>query len=85
MISNRTAASRAQDEAIRRKGLELLHTTRRRERAKAVRTGTLEPRTTKELAARGEELLQQSRASESARPRPTARRRVDVRLNLPIG
>jgi hypothetical protein len=78
MISNRTVAIRAQDEAIRRKGLELLHTTRRRERAKAIKAGSLPPCTTKELVTRGEEVLRQSRAKAADRPQPKARRRPRI-------
>jgi hypothetical protein len=81
--------TKPRDKALQAAAAGAFKKTRDRERLKEVVAGKRPACTTPELVARAEELLRQSRASRARsadRPRPTARRRrVDVRLNLPIG
>jgi hypothetical protein len=74
--------NRSLDQAIRAKANSLLQRTNRRERAKAVRDGKLEPRTTTELAARGEAILTRIRAQQGP---PAARKRPrSISIILPV-
>jgi hypothetical protein len=76
--------NRSLDQAIRAKANSLLQRTNRRERAKAVRDGKLEPRTVGEMKNRAEQMLRHIRAQQ-VQDRPAARKRSrSVSITLPV-